>query len=211
MLRVLGAGFGRTGTNSLRRALEMLGFGPCHHMYEVGDDPVQVSFWEEVAHGRTRDWARGFAGYRSQVDWPGACYWRELAEACPDAPVILTVRDPDAWHASVMKTIWPTLAARGRRETPLKNRLSELNWLTINERIFDGRLNDRSHATDIFRHHAEEVSSTIPPDRLLIFDVREGWAPLCTRLGAPVPDAPFPATNSTAEFRALADLGPGPA
>ena len=112
-LEVIGPGFGRTGTNSLKIALEQLGFGPCHHMFEVRDNPERLADWEKAARGEKVDWDHVFRGYRSQVDWPGARYWRELVRHYPTAKVVLSVRDPDEWFDSVQATIVPFLAARG--------------------------------------------------------------------------------------------------
>ena len=94
VLRVIGTGFGRTGTDSMREALNILGFGPCHHMFEVNNDPEQKRLWRALAKGATPDWERLFAGYASCVDFPSAFYWRELLEAYPDAKAILTWRRP---------------------------------------------------------------------------------------------------------------------
>lgn len=107
-LEVIGAGFGRTGTNSLKLALERLGFGPCHHMFEVRDNPEQLPAWQAVARGKGADWDAMFKGYRAQVDWPGAAYWKQLSDHYPDAEVILSVRDPDVWFDTVQSTIGPS-------------------------------------------------------------------------------------------------------
>ncbi len=205
-LAVIGAGFGRTGTNSLRRALEHLGFGPCHHMYEVRDNAEQLPLWEAALEGAA-DWDTIFAGYRSQVDWPGAAYWRVLTQVYPDAKVILSTRDPVAWHRSVAKTILPLLATRGQRETPYLNRLSTHNRRLIDLGLFDGKLSDPAHAIAVFKAHLAQVQATVPPERLLTFDVAEGWAPLCAFLQVPTPEDPFPMTNTVAAFQAGAGEG----
>ena len=199
-LDIIGPGFGRTGTNSLKQALETLGFGPCHHMFEVRDHPEQLPAWQAAARGERVDWDRMFQGYRSQADWPGARYWRELARHYPEAKVILTVRDPDAWFDSVQATIVPFLAARGQHPSPHVNAIAEMGHEAIVTQIFADRLSDREHATRVFRDHVAEVQATIPPDRLLTFEVRQGWEPLCAFLGRDVPDQPFPKTNSSKQF-----------
>jgi Sulfotransferase domain len=199
-LEIIGPGFGRTGTNSLKLALEHLGFGPCHHMFEVRDNPELLADWEALARGETVDWDEVFAGYRSQVDWPGAKYWRELARHFPDAKVILTVRDPDEWFDSVQATLAPFVAARGKHPAPHPNAIAEMAYKLIVVPTFDGRMSDREHLTRIFREHIAEVQAAIPAERLLVFDLREGWAPLCAFLGVDVPDIPFPKTNSSKEF-----------
>lgn len=199
-LEIIGAGFGRTGTNSLKLALERLGFGPCHHMFEVRDNPALLPNWEAAARGETVDWDEVFRGYRSQVDWPGARYWRQLAQHFPKAQVILSVRDPDAWFDSVQATIAPFLAARGTHPSPHVNAIAEMGHQAVEVQIFEDRLSDREHATQIFKKHIAEVQSEIPADRLLTFDLRDGWRPLCDFLGVEVPDVPFPKTNSSKAF-----------
>jgi hypothetical protein len=199
-LEIIGPGFGRTGTNSLKIALEHLGFGPCHHMFEVRDNPALLPDWEAAARGETVDWDNVFRGYRSQVDWPGARYWRELARHFPEARVILTVRDPDAWFDSVQATIAPFVAARGTHPSPHVNAIAEMAHQTIVVPIFNNRLTERDYATRVFREHIAAVKAEIPAHRLLVFDLHEGWRPLCHFLEAEVPDIPFPKTNSSKEF-----------
>ena len=199
-LEIIGAGFGRTGTNSLKLALEHLGFGPCHHMFEVRDNPELLPDWEAAARGEGVDWDAVFVGYRAQVDWPGARYWRELAAHFTDAQVILTVRDPDAWFDSVLATIVPFIEARGTHSSPHVNAICEMAYRTIVASIFDDRMSDREHATQVFREHIVTVQSEVPARRLLTFDPREGWPPLCDFLGVEVPDISFPRTNSSKRF-----------
>ena len=199
-LEIIGPGFGRTGTSSLKQALEQLGFGPAHHMFEVRDHPELLPAWEAVARGEAADWDEMFAGYRSQTDWPGARVWRELASHWPDAKVILTVRDPDQWFDSVQATIAPFLAARGRHASPHADAIARMGQSLIAEQVFDDRLSDRAHATRVFKDHIADVQAEIAPERLLVFDPHEGWAPLCAFLGVPVPDGPFPHTNSSRQF-----------
>lgn len=199
-LEIIGPGFGRTGTNSLKVALEALGFGPCHHMFEVRDNPDALPVWEAAARGEPMDWGDVFRDYRSQVDWPGARYWRELARRFPDARVVLTVRDPDDWFDSVQATIMPLLAARGTHPSPHVNRIADMAHETVAVQVFGDRMADRDHAIRVFRDHVATVKSEIPADRLLVFDPRDGWEPLCAFLEVDVPDMPFPRTNSSKEF-----------
>lgn len=199
-LQIIGAGFGRTGTSSLKTALDHLGFGPTHHMFEVRDNPGLLPPWEAVARGGKLDVERAFAGYRSQVDWPGARFWRELSERYPDARVILTVRDPDEWFDSVQATIVPFIAARGRHDHPHANAVAHMAYQVIVRTLFDDKMSDRAHATAIFRNHIAQVQATIPPHRLLTFDVSQGWEPLCAFLGCPVPAITFPRLNSSRQF-----------
>src|SRR5690606_32998407 len=182
-------------------ALEHLGFGPCHHMFEVRDNPHLLAPWQRFVAGAPLDLDAAFAGYRSQVDWPGARVWRALAERNPEAKVILTVRDPDAWFDSFSATIVPFIGARGTHASPHANAIAEMGDKLIREGVFGGRWSDRAHAIAVFNAHIAEVQRTLPPERLLTFDASEGWAPLCAFLGVPVPAISFPHLNSSQHFR----------
>lgn len=202
-LKIIGAGFGRTGTHSLKSALELLGFGPCHHMYEVRRSAEQIAFWTAAAQGEAVDWDLGFAGFEAQVDWPAAHYWQALAAHFPEAKVILTTRDPETWYASISRTILPA-SELGRTEDPdpMGRAGSDLIYKIALQQIFGGRLADKAHALTVYAAHLQKVRDTIPASRLLVYDVRDGWAPLCDFLRVPLPDQPFPSGNSTAEFLA---------
>ncbi len=200
-LQVIGSGFGRTGTKSLKAALERLGYGPCHHMHEIVENPDQVAHWQKLAAGEEVDWHRVFAGYNSQVDWPGAHVWRELAEAFPDAKVVHTVRPEEKWWASLQKTIGKLMARY--RDIPLPphihNMLEAWNGFAGKE-TFGGKLGDKEIALAAFRKRTDDVRAALPADRVLVFDPAEGWAPLCAFLGKDVPDEPFPHHNLRADF-----------
>ncbi|MEM7021388.1 MAG: sulfotransferase family protein [Pseudomonadota bacterium] len=195
-LEVIGAGFGRTGTESMKQALEMLGFGPCHHMSEVLAKPRQLDLWRAAAKGEKADWQEVLAGYRSAVDWPAAFFWRELSAYYPDAKVLLTVRSSDSWYASIEKTILPVVQNSTDPDS--------LGLRLIRDRVFDGRLDDRDHAIAVYERNTADVQAAFPPERLLTYSLGDGWEPLCGFLGCPIPDAPYPRTNSSAEFRARA-------
>lgn len=201
-LEVIGAGFGRTGTHSLKRAIEVLGFGPCHHMYEVRRSPEQLDMWTEVSRGAHPDWGKIFSGFRSQVDWPASCFWEELADHFPTAKVVLTVRDPDAWYHSISRTILPSSElGRTMDETAEGRAGSDIIYRLVLEQIFGGRLADKDHAVHVYNDHIDRVTATIPPERLLVYNVKDGWGPLTDFLGVPVPDVEFPSGNSVADFR----------
>jgi len=205
-LKVIGAGFGRTGTMSLKLALEQLGFGPCYHMAEVFKNQAW-DLWYEVSKDPARaDWATIFQGYNATVDWPNATYWKELADAYPDAKIILTERDPDQWFDSTQATIFREETRSGGPPGSGFPRMVE----AVVGRLFDGRMHDREHCTRIFREHNARVRATIPPERLLVYEVAQGWAPLCEFLGVPVPDGPMVKTNTTEEFQARLASGPPP-
>ena len=199
-LDIIGPGFGRTGTSSLKTALEHLGFGPAHHMFEVRDNPANLPHWQALARGEQPDWNTVFSGYRSQVDWPGARYWRELADFYPDARIILTVRDPDEWYDSVEATILKLLAQRGQIDNPHVSGLVEMAHTLIEIGEFDGRMRDRDYAISVFNQRIADVQAAFQSSRLLTFNVAEGWEPLCEFLGCKVPAITFPRLNSSKQF-----------
>jgi hypothetical protein len=199
VLDVIGAGFGRTGTLSLKTALERLGFGPCHHMVELLESPGQTALWARVARGETDDWDAVYRGYRATVDWPGVRYWRALTAHFPRAKVILTVRDPARWYESAAESIFrvSSVPAPG---VPVPDGLRRIVRDVVWNGEFGGRFEDRAHAIGVFTAHNRAVCRTVPPDRLLVYEVSQGWEPLCAFLGAAVPDEPFPRRNDRREF-----------
>jgi hypothetical protein len=200
-LSVIGSGFGRTGTKSLKEALEHIGFAPCHHMHEVVSHPDQVPYWQAIAAGKTVDWDAVFAGYAAQVDWPGAHVWRELAKAYPAAKVVHTARPPEVWWASFSKTIGKLFVTY--KAMPLPPHISAMMDAAgemITKATFNDQMHDKDAAIAAFNRRTEEVRDTIPAERLLVFDVAEGWEPLCRFLGKPVPATPFPHRNLRSDF-----------
>lgn len=207
-LSVIGAGFGRTGTKSLKLALEQLGFGPCHHMEEVLNSPAQLRHWQDAAAGAPVDWAAVFDGFGSTVDWPSAHYWRELAAFYPAAKVVLTVRPARRWWDSFSGTIKQMMAAPDKIPDPHMRAVVEMGARIVAEQTFGGKPDDREHAIAAFEQRIEDVRDALPAERLLVFEVSEGWAPLCEFLGVDVPDGPFPHVNSTQEFLERAKARP---
>ncbi len=206
-LKVVGAGFGRTGTLSLKDALEKLGFGPCYHMMEVFPRPDHVAMWHRLAFGHSMDWDLIFRDFRATVDWPAARWWREIAAHYPDAKVLLSVRDPEGWYKSMIDTIYQGMKSPVRDGVPEGLRLqSEMVRKAILAETFDNRFEDKAHAIEVFERHNQEVRDAIDPARLLVFDVREGWAPLCRFLEVPIPGEPFPRLNDTASTQAMIRL-----
>ncbi|MDR7273693.1 sulfotransferase family protein [Catenuloplanes atrovinosus] len=222
-MRVIGVGFGRTGTASLRVALERLGYGPCYHMFSVLAEPARARGWlaaakaVEAADGAVDPpWEEIFDGYDSTLDWPGVAFWRELVEAYPDARVILTVRDPYRWHQSMDETI---LRALRNSRSPVLGRLMQFGarlrpdlgafWEMIDRvvvrRSFGGDVGGGPERfVRMFDEHSAEVIAAVPAERLLVFEVADGWKPLCDFLGTTAPDEPFPHVNERAEFARIA-------
>jgi hypothetical protein len=197
-LRVVGAGLGRTGTMSLKLALERLLGGPCYHMLEVFPRPDHLAAWHAATGGQTPDWNALFDGFVAAVDWPVAAFWEEVAAANPDAVVLLSVRPADEWWRSFDKTILENF----RREAPpgAEPFLAMVTDL-LYKRFTPGAL-DEAEAKRAYEAHNEHVRATVPASRLVEWRLGDGWQPLCDALGVDVPDEPFPHTNTTAEFRA---------
>jgi hypothetical protein len=201
-IEVIGAGFGRTGTLSLKLALERLGFDKCYHMMEVLAHPDHVKLWHQATRGEPVDWSAMFQGYRATVDWPSCNFWQSQLEHFPDARVILSQRDPERWYDSVMNTIYPGSLARRDSDDPADREWADMAFELIWDGTFHGRIEDREHAIDVYLAHNEYVKRTVPADRLLVFEAAEGWGPLCGFLGTPVPDEPYPRVNTTEDFQA---------
>jgi Sulfotransferase domain len=212
-LKIIGAGFGRTGTLSLKAALEELGFGPCYHMIEVFSRPDDAAQWEALTRGEPIDLHKLMAGYQAAVDWPACAFYEELMQAYPDAKVLLTVRDPEKWYASASNTIYQSSRrlSGSRVASPLsivasiffrdRKRVGRMINALIWERTFGGKFEDKDHAIAVFNQHIESVKDRVPPGRLLVYNVKEGWEPLCAFLGVEVPrDRPFPHLNERASF-----------
>lgn len=193
-LKVIGSGLGRTGTLSTKLALEQLGMR-CHHMAEVFQAPQSIPLWVEAQKGRP-DWDAIFGDFQAMVDHPGCAFYKELMDYYPDAKVLHTVRDPQKWFESTQATIFaPDSPAIGQTQEPLKSFFDHLHgWYACD-------LHDRDAMVAFFNRHTEQVKDTVPADRLLVFEVADGWAPLCAFLGLPVPETPYPRENSTEQFR----------
>jgi Sulfotransferase domain len=211
-IKIIGAGFGRTGTLSLKTALEELGFNKCYHMIELFQNPEKVKFWENASQGKPVDWDALFEGYSAIVDFPGCDYYLQLMQHYPDAKVILTIRDPETWYESTLNSIYqaqpPAIAkflmalkslfySRERYLLRLFRLINHDVW----QRDFQGKFEDKNLAIDIFKQHIEEVKRVVPPEKLLVFQVKQGWEPLCNFLGVPIPvDKPFPRLNDRISF-----------
>ena len=202
-ISVVGAGVGRTGTHSLKLALEQLLEGPCHHMVEILGDPTQVPAWTDAVEGRPVDWSAMLANYRAIVDWPGGSFWPELSAAFPDALVLLSVRDPEDWYRSASSTIFLAFDKLPPEMGPWMNTFRQV----MRERFCD-QFDDATAMIDAFERHNAAVRREVPAKRLLEWTPADGWDPICERLGLPVPAEPFPVTNTTSEFRAMTGMPP---
>ncbi len=193
-LRVIGAGVGRTGTNSLQHALEILLGGRCYHMLEVFPRPSDIPVWHAAALGDMPDWRLFLKDWTAAIDWPASAYWESIAQAFPDALILLSYRDEEAWWTSASNTIFP--AAANAEDSPWR----DMVWDMLKYR-FTEKVGDKQAAIAAYRAHNAYVRAKAPRDRFLAWQAHEGWAPICAALDLPIPAAPFPHVNSTAEFK----------
>jgi hypothetical protein len=198
-LKIIGAGLGRTGTTSLKLALEELLGGRCYHMFEVRERPDDPDVWGDAYEGSLPHWETFFAGYEAAVDWPSAPFWLELSEAFPDAPVLLSVRDAGSWWQSVSSTIFIALATYFAPDAP------DDGWTRMGRGMmtrFTPAWQDEPAAKAAYLAYNDHVRATAPPGRLVEWRSGDGWEPTCSALGLDVPDHPFPHLNTTAQARA---------
>ena len=202
-IKVIGAGYGRNGTLSLKNALETLGFDQCYHMMVLDQEKDEDLAWSALARGETVDFDKLFDGYQASVDWPSCNFWQEQLTYYPEAKVILSERDPEKWYASIMNTIYPSsLAARGM-DNPDARRRSKMVFEVIWDGLFDGRMEDKDHVIGVYQAHNQNVKDRVPAEQLLVFESSQGWDPLCSLLGVPVPEETYPRVNTTEDFQTM--------
>ncbi|HET9727826.1 MAG TPA: sulfotransferase [Acidimicrobiia bacterium] len=204
-LRVVGAGLGRTGTHSLKLALERVLGGPCYHMLEVLSHHEYVRYWQDALDGKPVDWQQVMNGYVACVDWPAAAWWREIWDANPDAIVLLSTRSSaDAWWKSAHDTIFD-ISARELPDDPVMREIGQMPKDML-ARKFTPNWNDEAAAKQAYEQHNADVRASVPAARLVDWQPGDGWQPICDALGVPVPDEPFPHVNSTSDFRTMLGL-----
>ena len=215
-LKVIGAGFPRTGTTSLKQSLEMLGVArKCYHMKELLVKPETLPIWLRLEETGDTDWDTLYDGFEATVDFPGYPFYKEHMVQYPDAKVILTVRPFEPWYKSIYSTIWKA----GPQTVPEKVRM--MARLAVNPRLrkvvscikfahrilwqkqFKGRFEDKDFVEECFYQHIEEVKAYVPADKLLVYDVRDGWEPLCAFLGVENPGEPLPHLNKKENFKTM--------
>jgi Sulfotransferase domain len=204
-LQVVGAGLGRTGTLSLKVALERLLGAPCYHMFEIVANPDRVMPWRDAIDGRPVDWDEVMEGYAASVDWPAAAFWRELSGAYPEAIVLLSTRsDSEKWWNSAHATIF---SDRAVPDDPAQAQRFEFARALLGTR-FTANWTDAREAKRAYERHNATVRESVPPGRLVDWQPGDGWKPICAALDLPVPDEPFPHVNTTKDFRAMVGLEP---
>jgi hypothetical protein len=205
-LRVVGAGLGRTGTHSLKLALEQLLGGPCYHMSELIDREDDTAVWAAATRGEDVDWVGFLSGFEATVDWPACAFWEPIAGAHPDSIVLLSMREsPEAWWKSVERTIVQAL----QRPVPDDDEAwTERRRMVIAmvESTFTPDWRDRDGAIAGYIRHNDRVRGAVDPARLVEWRPGDGWEPICRALGVETPAEPFPHTNTTADFRAQSGL-----
>jgi hypothetical protein len=201
MVQIIGAGFGRTGTASLKQALELLGFDPCHHMTEVLKQPRTTVGWTAALNGDITALPPLLEGYKATLDFPGCLLWREMSELYPQAKVLLSVRDPKKWYDSARATI---LSVEPRAINPDIASLLQPFSEAMAARGFRRDLSE-ADTIAVFNEHNESVRAAVDPEKLLVYEVTQGWEPLCEFLEADIPSTPFPRGNDTASFRQNVD------
>lgn len=202
-IKVIGAGYGRNGTLSLKNALQTLGFDQCYHMMDLNLEKDEDLAWSALARGETVDFEKLFDGYQASVDWPSCNFWQEQLAYYPDAKVILSERDPEKWYASIMNTIYPSSLAGKGMDDPEAKRRSKMVFEVVWDGLFDGRLEDKEHVIGIYQAHNQNVKDKVPAEQLLVFESSQGWNPLCSFLGVPIPEEPYPRVNTTEDFQVM--------
>lgn len=214
-IKIIGAGFPRTGTNTLRESLEKLGYVKTYHMKNLLLHPENLQYWTKLNETGTTEWDELYNGYQATVDFPAYPWYKEHMKQYPDAKVILTVRPFEKWHDSVYSTVWQAqhpselermemqkkLVANPRLQSVMK--CVQFAKEIIMEKHFQGKFLDKAFAEKVFNKHTEDVKAYVAEDKLLVFDVSEGWGPLCKFLGVPEPHEPLPHTNKREDFKAM--------
>jgi hypothetical protein len=209
-MKLIGAGMPRTGTLTQKMSLEMLGLGPCYHMVDVLADLEQADLWKQALAGEP-NWNEIFDGFQSTVDWPGGYFYRELADFYPEAKILLSVRDPESWERSMRETVWAVRngeslirllsSAQGHINPRWQGFLDMVDGLLWQGKgTFAGGHSEPGQMIETMNRHNEEVKASIPPERLLVWSVTEGWEPLCEFLEVPIPGVPVPHINDRKEF-----------
>lgn len=192
-LKIIGAGLGRTGTTSLKLALEQLLDGACYHMVTISSYPEHIALWHGAAKGEKTNWKQLFNEFSSMTDWPAAAFYKELMQVYPDAKVLLSHRDPERWYVSCQNTIFPKVSSA-------EGEWGEMIRAVIFNKFFDD-INNKEKCIEAYKAHLEEVRSFVPKERLIEWQTGDGWGPICKGLNIPEPEHAFPHVNTTRDFQ----------
>jgi hypothetical protein len=212
-LKVIGTGMGRTGTHSLKLALEELGFSKCYHMEDLLNRPADIIYWEDAYAGKSINWDELFSGYQAAVDIPTFMFYKELLLKYPEAKFIHTTRDPESWYKSfgdtIIKSSKPSIgqilamSVRLPFSSKLRGQLRVFKFTGVFMKHFlPAGYTDKEKTIAAFKEWNRQVLEYIPKEKMLVFNAKEGWEPLCRFLNVPVPQKPYPHSNTTQEFNA---------
>jgi hypothetical protein len=193
-LKIIGAGFPRTGTTTLKQSLELLGFEKAYHFKDLLANPDNLKYWQALENTGQTDFEKLFDGYQASVDFPGYPYYKLLMKQYPEAKVILTLRDFESWYVSNYTTIWQVEPA---------NDCLEFMRNTYLIKQFNNNFASKEFAEKVFHAHNNEVIEFIPKEQLLVYEVKDGWEPLCNFLNRPIPKETFPHLNKKEDFSAM--------
>ena len=214
-IRVIGAGFPRTGTTTLKKALEQLGYDETYHFKDLIAKPKKLKYWKELEHDGQTDFETLFDGYQATVDFPGYPYYKILLQKYPNAKVVLTKRDFESWYESTSKTIWKAgpqtvlakvaLLSKMIFSESLRDTFKCIKFMrsTYLGKQFGSNFASKSNAETVFFNHIKEVSEYVPKEQLLVYEVAEGWQPLCDFLNVDIPNEPFPHLNKKEHFHEM--------
>ncbi|WP_420642456.1 sulfotransferase family protein [Candidatus Leptofilum sp.] len=199
-MRVINVGLARTGTTSLKAALELLGISPVHHTFDLFTSPKDMSLWEGAFEGKPVNWREFYADYEA-ADWPAAFFYKEIIDVHPEAKLLLTIRDPEKWVESVSNTVQQGMNIK--LPIPHLRRIKHFIITYAADKLFDGRLDDKAHMIRCYHRHVENVKAYVPENRLLLYDVRDGWESLCQFLAVNAPHQPYPRVNTRGGFKGM--------
>jgi len=199
-MKLINVGLARTGTTSLKAALEKLGYGPIYHTFDLFTNSAHMDIWENAYEGAPVDWRAFYADYEV-ADWPAGLFCREIITAHPEAKVMVTVRDPSEWYESIHSIFKQGMDIN--LPIPIVKRIKNFIINYPAKHLFQGRIDDREFMIQFFQEYIESVKACVPSDQLLVYSVTEGWEPLCEFLGVPVPTERFPRVNTRGGFRGM--------
>lgn len=207
-LKVIGTGLPRTGTASLKGALQLLGYQQTYHMDNLLNNPAMVKYWVELFDTGKTDFDVLFDGFTASTDFPGFFAYKALLKKYPESKFILTTRDLDSWYDSIHKTVFQAVTSFFAKETPTDSMRRVEGVFQLLDRylfgqFFNGTFTDKEKTLSIVKAYLQEVKQNIPDGQMLVYEISEGWEPLCDFLDLPVPDLEFPYKNKREDFNTM--------